>query len=398
MIISSHYYKQKRILLIAFLAAAAVKYHNLDVEKYENGLLSSERKGTLSSELLDESLLETHMLDFEGTNTSNSILPQNWYLDTSKTPRYVRGEEQSMIPRTSIQLYNHKGYQHCLANKTVVFIGDSRVRYQFMHLASFLHTQKRMKCWDYFAIMSDNNITFTPDPECLSINEGFQRQERKRGWTAWYQDSTDLLGTQSSLKENEANLCDCDRSEDKRYENRFIRRSTPFGDIHLIYIQTTMNLMTFNEDFPPFSSYAPSPKRCNTGECGGVNRNDVFEGNLNETLWKILPQLNATHAFVNVGWERAPGQDYSCELQEFEQNHPEIKTFMITTPPETKHLENDPYFHFPKNLKCKCNILDRTGMNKNVPGYWYWDRVHVDSILNEAYNDLAIQQICPIKN
>ena len=421
MIISKrHYNKLNGILLISFLAAATVHYHNLiaiEIYSIHGGpLLSIESKGIVggwSSESLrldERQFIETHMLDFEGTNTSQSILPQNWYMDTTKTPRYVGGEQHDhhqhqqsiMIPRTrnnnTIQLYNHKGYQHCLANKTVVFIGDSRVRYQFMHLASFLHTQKRMKCWDYFAIMSDNNITFTPDPECLSINEGFQRQERKRGWTAWYQDSTDLLGTQSSLKENEANLCDCDRSEDKRYENRFIRRSTPFGDIHLIYIQTTMNLMTFNEDFPPFSSYAPSPKRCNTGECGGVNRNDVFEGNLNETLWKILPQLNATHAFVNVGWERAPGQDYSCELQEFEQNHPEIKTFMITTPPETKHLENDPYFHFPKNLKCKCNILDRTGMNKNVPGYWYWDRVHVDSILNEAYNDLAIQQICPIKN
>ena len=393
MIISSHYYKQKRILLIAFLAAAAVKYHNLDVEKYENGLLSSERKGTLSSELLDESLLETHMLDFEGTNTSNSILPQNWYLDTSKTPRYVRGEEQSMIPRTSIQLYNHKGYQHCLANKTLVFIGDSRVRYQFMHLAYFLTSKKRMKCWDYFWLASDNNITITPGPECSLINLGFQG---KTTWNAWYEESTDLLGT--NLSSVEENLCDCGRSKEETYENRFIRRSTPFGDINLIYILSTMNLMSFNEDFPPFSSYAPSPKRCKTGDCLGVNRNAVFEGNLNETLWNILPRLNATHAFVNVGWEKAPGQDYSCELQEFEQSYPDIKTFMITTPPETKHIGN-PYVYFdPKKLKCKSNILDRTGMSKNVPMNWYWDRVHVNSILNEAYNDLAVEKICPIKN
>ena len=393
MIISSHYYKQKRILLIAFLAAAAVKYHNLDVEKYENGLLSSERKGTLSSELLDESLLETHMLDFEGTNTSNSILPQNWYLDTSKTPRYVRGEEQSMIPRTSIQLYNHKGYQHCLANKTLVFIGDSRVRYQFMHLAYFLASKKRMKCWDYFWLASDNNITITPGPECSLINLGFQG---KTTWNAWYEESTDLLGT--NLSSVEENLCDCGRSKEETYENRFIRRSTPFGDINLIYILSTMNLMSFNEDFPPFSSYAPSPKRCKTGDCLGVNRNAVFEGNLNETLWNILPRLNATHAFVNVGWEKAPGQDYSCELQEFEQSYPDIKTFMITTPPETKHIGN-PYVYFdPKKLKCKSNILDRTGMSKNVPMNWYWDRVHVNSILNEAYNDLAVEKICPIKN
>ena len=393
MIISSHYYKQKRILLIAFLAAAAVKYHNLDVEKYENGLLSSERKGTLSSELLDESLLETHMLDFEGTNTSNSILPQNWYLDTSKTPRYVRGEEQSMIPRTSIQLYNHKGYQHCLANKTLVFIGDSRVRYQFMHLAYFLASKKRMKCWDYFWLASDNNITITPGPECSLINLGFQG---KTTWNAWYEESTDLLGT--NLSSVEENLCDCGRSKEETYENRFIRRSTPFGDINLIYILSTMNLMSFNEDFPPFSSYAPSPKRCKTGDCLGVNRNAVFEGNLNETLWNILPRLNATHAFVNVGWEKAPGQDYSCELQEFEQSYPDIKTFMITTPPETKHIGN-PYVYFdPKKLKCKSNILDRTGMSKNVPMNWYCDRVHVNSILNEAYNDLAVEKICPIKN
>ena len=415
MIISKrHYNKLNGILLISFLAAATVHYHNLiaiEIYSIHGGpLLSIESKGIVggwSSESLrldERQFIETHMLDFEGTNKTQSILPQNWYMDTTKTPRYVGGEQHHhqhqqsmMIPRTrnnnTIQLYNHKGYQHCLANKTLVFIGDSRVRYQFMHLAYFLASKKRMKCWDYFWLASDNNITITPGPECSLINLGFQG---KTTWNAWYEESTDLLGT--NLSSVEENLCDCGRSKEETYENRFIRRSTPFGDINLIYILSTMNLMSFNEDFPPFSSYAPSPKRCKTGDCLGVNRNAVFEGNLNETLWNILPRLNATHAFVNVGWEKAPGQDYSCELQEFEQSYPDIKTFMITTPPETKHIGN-PYVYFdPKKLKCKSNILDRTGMSKNVPMNWYCDRVHVNSILNEAYNDLAVEKICPIKN
>jgi hypothetical protein len=195
----------------------------------------------------------------------------------------------------------------------------------------------------------------------------------------------------------QASLCDCYRPIKFRpaqtYENRFIRRSTTFGDINLIYLESFGDLIQMNEDYPPFTSFASTPtKRCKPGECGGVNRTNAFTGNLKETLWKILPRLNATHAFVNHGWSIS---DFSCELQEFERDHPDIKTFYFSHPAE----QNYPLAQFDaKSLKCgDSNLLDRTIMNKNVPRTWYWDNYHVLSILNKEYNHLSMEKICPIK-
>jgi hypothetical protein len=112
------------------------------------------------------------------------------------------------------------------------------------------------------------------------------------------------------------------------YENRFIKRSTPFGEINLIYLKNFMNLICMNEEFPPYSSFASTPKRCKTDECNNRTE-DAFQGNLNETLSNILPQLNAMHAFISLGWEDnfpfVNQSDFSCTMREFERHHPDIK-------------------------------------------------------------------------
>ena len=56
------------------------------------------------------------------------------------------GDKDDMNKSIDVKLYTYDGYNECLASKTVVFIGDSRVRYQYMHLASYLKTKKFMKC------------------------------------------------------------------------------------------------------------------------------------------------------------------------------------------------------------------------------------------------------------
>ena len=248
----------------SLVAANNFFYVRNATEKYQHESRHFNSKETWSSEskLFDEMILETHTLDFDSCNnkTSNSLLPENWCMDTNKIPRYLGDEQQSMVTRTSIQHYTHEGYEKCLAKKTVVFIGDSRVRYQFMHLASFLNSKKRMKCEDYLTIIDDSNITFTPDPECFLINERF----RNLDWPAWYTESTNALGTTNSSSVK-ANLCDCYRVEDN-YENRFIKRSTPYGEINLIYISSFENWMRFNENYPPleivFSTTKPPNYVC----------------------------------------------------------------------------------------------------------------------------------------
>lgn len=335
-------------------------------------------------------LTENITLDYESC-TNSMVVPENWCLDEDKVPRYVGNEEW---PPRKVQHYTHDGYEQCLADKTVVFIGDSRVRYQFLHLANYLKSKERMRCQDY--TLDNSSLPITPDPECFVINES----QRNIDWITWYKESTIALESNK-----QSGLCDCYRpprfNPIGTYENRFIKRSTPFGEINLIYLQNYMNLIRMDEEFPPYSSFASTPKRCKTGECNTVNRTDAFQGNLNETLWNILPQLNATHAFVNLGWEKnfpfAKQSDFSCTMREFERHHPDIKLYLISHPPKTQHIDN-PLANFDvKKLKCDSNVLDRTNTNKNIPSNWYWDTQHALSILNEEYNHQLVEKICPIK-
>ena len=81
-------------------------------------------------------------------------LPLGWCLDDNHVPRYLG---KGIITNTSITAetafdvlhYTHAGFEKCLANKTIVIIGESRTRYQYMHLASFMKTKSFMKCQDH---------------------------------------------------------------------------------------------------------------------------------------------------------------------------------------------------------------------------------------------------------
>jgi hypothetical protein len=355
-------------------------------------------------------------------------------------------------PPEMIQHYTHEGYDKCLGNKTVVFIGDSRVRYQFMHLARYLNSKKPMRCQDYKGLVvptnlqslrnwTDDNTTepthwydsgFTlPQPECYLIDEKIGPHD----WNSWYKMSTIMLdsnhsssssssnhhqsnkslSTGATALEKQSSLCDCFRPghfvPKLTYENRFIQRSTVHGTANLIYLQNFQNYIRMNEQFPPYySSFDPprinatttTEERCNVGECSNGNRKNVFQGDLKDTLWKILPRLNTTHAFVNLGWEHLypmeAQSDFSCVIQDFERHHPEIKVYLISHPPDTTKISNPLESFDVTKLKCDIKVLDRTSMSKNVPLSWYWDSVHVLSILNEEYNHQLVEKICPLED
>lgn len=328
---------------------------------------------------LSKTLIENIPLDYETcrkNGTDNPLVLENWCMDSNNVPRYV-GKEQ--WPPRSTQRYTFVGFEKCMGNKTLVFAGDSRVRYQFLALASYLQTKKNMKCVDYQTIADEKNITISPDPQCYLIDHstGFS------SWNQWYENTAaDFPGS----------LCDCYRPNRFKpaltFENRFVRIPTPFGDINLIYLQSFANLIRMNEDFPPYTSFAPNSKRCKPGNCGAGNRKNVFEGNLNETLWNIVPKLNATHVFANTGWELL---DYSCEIRDFERQHPDIKTFFLSHPVDHEHKLGE---FDATTLKCDSNIVDRYSMSMNVPSTWYWDKFHVLSILNEEFNHLLVKKIC----
>jgi len=114
-----------------------------------------------------------------------------------------------------------------------------------------------------------------------------------------------------------------------------------------------------NVDYPPFSNFTGPSERCEPGQSAKQNRTDAFSGSVNETLWNILPLLNTTHAFVNLGWEFSFAfQDqskFSCELRRFEKVYTNITLYLITHP-STMRNTIDPT---ATKLECDCNLLDR---------------------------------------
>ena len=142
-------------------------------------------------------------------NNSSVNLPEGWCLNNESMPFYVGHHEQSSQQNKSsflVRHYNHQGYERCLANKTLVFIGDSRARYQFMYLASFLQSKKHMKCKDAFPSMKEQQY----DDECGTI---MREGEKGMFWPGWYRWTTAELS-----KDDEQNvLCDCYRKRNVQH-------------------------------------------------------------------------------------------------------------------------------------------------------------------------------------
>ena len=321
----------------------------------------------------------------------STSLPNTWCVDTDGVPRFVGAYSAGNV--TQVTRYNHAGFKQCLAGKKVVFIGDSRVRYQYMHLSHFLLEGRRMKCQDY---------STEPDKGCYLIDE------RAAGsWNEWYKNSTAMIEEGGHVPQS---LCDCYRPAtfnhpDQSYENRFVRLSR--GNIELVYLQNFVNKVRLGEAYPPFSPFATNANssmsdRCTPGECHGGNRKDVFDGDTNRTLWEILPLLNATDVFVNLGWVHlfplGSQSTFTCEMEKFMRAHLNMKLTLISHPPNRIKLNEDvtQWFDWSSKLECKVGVLDRTFMNFGVPSSWYWDDLHQLSILNEEYNHRLIELMCPL--
>jgi len=175
--------------------------------------------------------------------TSNGILPSGWCMEEeSQTPRYcldttttansnnskvnhtttLSGGSRLSSPIVNIRHYTHMGYEMCLAGKTLVFIGDSRVRFQYLNLAHFLVSPSGlMHCDDH---PTRHKKGLIPSDQACYIIGGNQLTDSRN---VWYKNSTNLLSAT-----NQVHLCDCYRHDPFRpklhltVENRFVKRYT----------------------------------------------------------------------------------------------------------------------------------------------------------------------------
>jgi len=340
-------------------------------------------------------------------------------------PRYIGHDDNNnsssnAAEEVDLSYYTHDGYEKCLSKKTIIFIGESRVRYQYMHLLSYLKSKKFMKCQDQEKYVVEASTTL-PENECHVI----RRNMHGLTWNDWLANTTNMLNSNSNnIRSNsisgeekeggsrqQISLCDCARPKgndaDQFFENRYTKRNTQYGEINLIYLQNMNGVIKMSEDFPPYSPFfynndntssTTTTTRCKPGKCArgekGRGTNNAWAGDMNASLYEIIPKLNATHVFVNLGWDFR--SDPSCLLNEFAKEHPSIKVTYISHPQGKTKTE---VLH-PMKTRLECDdvdVLDRTSMSLNVPRSWFWDQAHVLSILNEEFNHQLIKNICPMK-
>ena len=271
-----------------------------------------------------------------------------------------------------------------------------------MYLVSYLQSNKHMKCKDAFPSMKQE------DYYCGMLMR-LDHSRHQMSWNKWYNWSTFELNKNNSVQDS---LCDCYRVNSMKsiIENRFIKRSTSYGEINMVYLQNFVDEIKMNSAFPPFSSFFPSSEglssqRCRPGECIPENRTVVFKGDLNDTMWNILPLLNTTHAFVNHGW-RGINKDYkpskmpqfSCQMNEFTKHYPNIKMGFISHVPERGYTRNMSIPPIAETMDCKIDVFDRYPIAENVPKSWYIDKLHIGSILNREYNHQFLESLYPLPN
>lgn len=379
------------VLVVAFAVVLSVSREAAIISEMANE--NTEHSGSKMPRAADTSSASTSLIDTLSCKP-NDKLPTEWCMDEKGTPRYVGLTNLNGSSSIEIKRYNHKGFEQCLANKTIVFIGDSRVRYQLMNLAGFLKKSSFMKCRDY-----ENVTAKESDTDCYLIK---RKSSRRNDWTTYYKESTIML---NSKDDQQLSLCDCYREEPfvpaTTIENRFIKRKTASGVVNLIYLQNFVDAIQMNQDYPPYSSFwSNSTDRCKPGECSPENRTVIFTGDTNNTLWGVLPRLNATHAFVSQGWEEGRSADTSCTIQTFQDHHPNIEMYLIGHPavkdPRRRYRSSTSTWFYENKLECKVRLFDRQTMCKDVSVTWFTDGLHVLSILNEEFNHRLIETICPM--
>lgn len=312
---------------------------------------------------------------FRATTRNTSMFELNctaysfdWCYDHSKKWRYLK---LGNMRRTTL------GIQQCLANKHVLMIGDSRVRYQYLSLA-------------YALVRGD----FPHKQECNGSVPHKWIKALYNGdgnWSHFYNLTNHHLSTNVSRE-----VCFCyrqglfGRGEAVR-ENRFLRVDTEKGQIHLTYLQSLTDGIHLHPNFPPLSY---GPLACSPGECGSSNSNfsslQEKKVNVSQLLEQFIDRFipSVTHVFAASGWSQ---NDIGCDLTNLTKRTG-IRTWAINGP-APRALNPFIPAQAPKQ-SCGVLIFDRTTMSTGVPQCFFQDAVHVRSSLNEEYNHLLLNEVC----
>jgi hypothetical protein len=283
-----------------------------------------------------------------------------------------------MMNRTPMR-WTTEGMRKCLANKHIMLIGDSRTRFQYISLASAL-------IYGVFPQLKEGRT----DPKAQVLP--WLLKVAPRRWPAYYAETNSFLHTNISHE-----LCYCYRpgSVSQARENRFLRVQSEFGDIQITYLQTFVDKVYLGPTFPPFLENGNMSCLINACDPDAIAE-DTGKSELRFHVAQLLasgmldqfcPKI--THLFASTGWKDA---DIGCNLTKFSERTG-ARTWNIRPPFTTLEKWTLP---INANQSCNASILDRTMFTLKAPPRLYLgDSIHVGSSLNEEFNHMMLDEICP---
>ena len=263
------------------------------------------------------------------------------------------------IPRNVKRTYirrTYRGFLECLSNKTIIFSGDSRVRFQFLSLMFYLIHKRWIYCKDESSWGNEN------DCYILWI---FKFKE----WSDYTRYSLPHLVPYSYMSSERNSTI----PPENVIENRNFSMKTEFGEIKLYYYLNFVGKVNFKGDLEPFNVGNPAFK---------------FSLSTAEAMELLAKTLHPTHIFANSGWDLSP---IGCLLMDLKRKFEFIEGVW-----EISHFSAIGQTQIPIFAPRGCNIsfLNRAVFTLGLPKTSYFDYAHMKGSVNEELNHWFLDELC----
>eukprot|EP01134_Creolimax_fragrantissima_P007108 CFRG7108T1 len=247
----------------------------LEYERYSSGCTS-----------FDMYNKTTHTSEYVSSLPACGLLHGNETMRFSLCDDIKKSNKMLVVVGCDWQKFTHTGALALLANKHVVLVGDSRIRYQYLATAYWLENG----VWPPDNI--DENGRLSPTKEALWTMQG-------KTWKQFYQDTNGYL--------NGNEQCDCYRNSEvfdpvQVYENRYFHMKT--YNISITYYEYFATMkgrdITGHYGFPPYDKTKKQKrKKCKLGIC---NRKTDWKFLLEDAMNTLFPSVGASDVFISFGW------------------------------------------------------------------------------------------------
>jgi len=319
---------------------------------------------------------------------------QSWCLDTQGIWRYSKDAKSSHFRRRTSE-----GIARCLANKHILFIGDSRTRYQYLSLANVLAHRVFPRAKESISNRSRSNRFHGLMRKTSDLNKFFRLSNRllrtdssEEMCNCYFVDpgTNEMMTSPGAAKVTNTNNGGAAAHEPR--ENRFFTAQTEYGKVHLTYIISHLDSCRLDLGYPPFNLADPF---CEVGNCAtSAIEQEVSFNNVSGCLRNLTREFERrigtpiTHAFVTTGWGH---KDIGCAVVE---NAVEsfVQSWVMTPPvhlvPKSMLIET------PSSQSCDVPIFDRWNVTDVGMRDLYFDNVHPWSSANEEFNHMLLDLVC----